>query len=62
MLVHMICKGNQQSKLKSNKAVNSSNFYTEYLHAHDKTILTRTFLSIESVVISALMNKEVQVC
>ena len=41
MLVHMICKGNNKGKLSSNKAVKS--WSLEHLHAHDKTILTRTF-------------------
>ena len=44
MLVHMIYKGNNKGKLSSNKAVKSSSLYTEQLHAHDKTILTRTYL------------------
>ena len=46
MLVHITRAINQTKVIRRNKAVKLTSLYTEHLHVHDKTILTRTFQSL----------------
>ena len=46
-----------KGKLRSNKAVMSSSFYTEHMDSYYKTILTRTFLHIQYFLAQLIARK-----
>jgi len=60
MLVHMRAK--TKANYGQTKAVKSSSLYTEHLIAHDKTILTRTFLVpyLRAAFINVFRSQDVQ--